>query len=66
MVGSKQSFTKGQLIGSLDELISQEFIYWKHKITHKGWFSSWPIRFAFTEIQMKNVFKANKVEEDKR
>lgn len=56
MVSSKQSFTKGQLIGSLDELILQEFIYWKHKITHKGWFSSWPIRFAFTEIQMKNVF----------
>jgi hypothetical protein len=54
-------YTKGEPIKSLDELVSQEFVYWNDKITHKGWFLSWQIKMALNAIQTGNViFKAIK------
>jgi hypothetical protein len=52
--GAKK-YSKGEPIKSLDELASQEFVYWRDKITHKGWFMSWQISMAQNAIQHGNV-----------
>jgi subtilisin-like proprotein convertase family protein len=51
----------------LDELVSQEFVYWSGKIVHRGWFLSWQIKMVLDAIQNGNlIFKAieNKEEKD--
>jgi hypothetical protein len=59
-----EKYSKGELIKSLDELASQEFVYWRGKITHRGWFMSWQISMALNAIQHGNViFKAIKNKE---
>jgi hypothetical protein len=57
-------YTKGEPIKSLDELVSQEFIYWHDKIMHRGWFLNWQIKMALNVIQEgKTIFKAIKKQE---
>lgn len=59
-----KKYQKGKPIKSLDELVSQEFIYWNNKITHKGWFLSWQIGMTLNSIQSGNtIFKAVKMED---
>lgn len=61
---SKRLYKKGEKITSLDELMTQEFVYMRHKITHKGWFSSWQIRWMKNWIDLGWVYKAEKIEGD--
>jgi hypothetical protein len=56
-----RKYKKGDPITSLDELMKQEFIYYRHKITHKGWFMSWPLRSVENYISAGRLFKAVKV-----
>ena len=60
----KRKYKKGKRITSLDELYKQEFIYAFHKITHKGWFGSWQIRFAQSCIERGRLFVAERVSEE--
>jgi hypothetical protein len=58
-MGKKKKYSKGEPIKSLDELVSQEFVYWHDKITHKGWFLGWQLKMVLDAIQDGNViFKA--------
>lgn len=59
---SKQKYRKGDKITSLDELAKQEFVYFCHKITHRGWFKSWQFRLAEAYIGRGMVFYAVKIE----
>lgn len=61
----RSKFVKGEPITNLDELASQEFVYWHHKLTHNGWFMSWQFRMAYNAIQCKNVIYKAVRQEDK-
>ena len=37
----KTRYIKTRLIKSLDELASQEFVYFNGKLVHRGWFLNW-------------------------
>lgn len=57
----KRKYEKGEPITSLDELMDREFIYWRNKITHKGWFMSWPLRLVHLAISNGILFRASKI-----
>lgn len=58
----KSVYIKGRRIQSLNDLLAQDFVIWKGKVYHKGWFSSWQIQFAMTEIYSKNgIWVANRI-----
>jgi hypothetical protein len=61
---SKRKYRKGQLIKSLNELVEQEFVYFNNKITHRGWFESWPIRTAKIMIEHNAIREAIKIESE--
>ena len=58
MMGYKRKYKKGEKIKSLDELISQEFVYFYDKITSVGWFGSWQLRWAKSMLDNGKLFKA--------
>lgn len=58
----KRKYQKGEPITSLDELSRQEFIYFYHKITHRGWFMSWQFSMAQRLIERGALYKAEKVD----
>lgn len=60
----KRQYRKGELISSIDELYSQEFVYSRDKIMHHGWFASWQIRAAYNAIRRGEIHKAIKIQED--
>lgn len=51
-------YRKGRQIKSLDELYKCDFIFWRNKVYHKGWFGNWQIRYAKAQIEQGLVFKA--------
>lgn len=57
-----RKYRKGGKITSLEELYKQDFIYVFDKITHRGWFGSWQIRFAQQCINRGVLFYARKVD----
>lgn len=62
----KNKYRKGGHILSLDELAKQEFIYFGDKVTHKGWFGSWQLRFFERWLgQNGRIFYAEKIVPDK-
>jgi hypothetical protein len=58
----KRKYRKGEKISSLDELAKQEFIYFFHKITHRGWFMSWQFSLAARYIERGCLYYAIKNE----
>ena len=64
-MGCQRKYQKGEPIKSLDELSTQEFIYFFDKITHRGWFGSWQIRLALQYIQRGCLYYAIQVGETK-
>lgn len=60
----KRRYRKGDRITSIDELLSQEFVYWNNKITHKGWFGSWQLRMTANAIKNGSIYKAIKKESE--
>lgn len=59
----KRKYRKGAKITSLDELAKQEFIYYRDKITHAGWFMSWQFILADNYIKRGEICRAEKVGE---
>lgn len=55
-----EKYKKGEKIKNIDELLQQEFVYWKDKIIHKGWFRSWQIGMVDNAIRSGIVCKAIK------
>lgn len=56
-----KTFEKGERITSLDEVSKQEFVYWRHKVHHVGWFMSWPARFLLDQINLGHIYYAKKI-----
>ena len=46
----QRKYEKSEHILSLDELSRQKFVYWRDKITHRGWFMSWQLIMAYNAI----------------
>ena len=46
----ERKYARGDHILTLDELASQEFVYWWDKITPRGWFMSWQLNMAYNAI----------------
>ena len=46
----QRKYERGEHILSLDELSKQEFVYWRDRITPRGWFLSWQFRMALNAI----------------
>lgn len=63
---SKKKFRKGYRIKSLNELVEQEFVYLNDKVTHRGWFESWPIRTAKAMIAYGCIRAAIKIESEEK
>jgi len=46
----QRKYERGERILSLDELSKQKFVYWRDKITPRGWFMSWQLNMAYNAI----------------
>lgn len=55
---SKRMFEPGDYITSLSELSEQEFVFHRKKILNRGWFMSWQLQYAETQIKLRYVRKA--------
>jgi len=60
---SKSKYEKGEVITSIDDMMNQEFIYFRDKVTHCGWFGSWQLRM--TKRFIDNGFIRYAVKKDK-
>jgi hypothetical protein len=63
-MASKRKYKPGEVISSLDELASQEFIYIRHKIYHRGWWQSLQFHFVKRHMDAGFIRKAERVVED--
>ena len=61
----KINYRKGEQITSLDELSKQEIIYFRHKVTHCGWFMSWQLQTTKKFMELGYLYYAEKVGDDK-
>lgn len=59
-----KKYKPGNYIVSLDHLMEQEFVYCAGKLIHKGWFSSWQLRYAEVELTRLHIREAVKMEVD--
>jgi hypothetical protein len=59
----KRKYRKGEQITSLDELSKQEFIYFRHKVTHCGWFMSWQLQTTKKFMELGYLYYAEKVDD---
>lgn len=57
-------YKPGAYIVSLDYLMEQEFVYCTGKLVHKGWFGSWQLRYANSELARLRIREAVKTEEE--
>ena len=57
-------YIKGERIQSLDELIRQEFIYFNHKVYHRGWVMGWKLKWVVDMIGRGLLFIATRKQED--
>lgn len=58
---SKRMFEPGDYITSLSELSEQEFVFHRKKILNRGWFMSWQLQYAETQIKWQYVRKAKRL-----
>lgn len=57
-------FRRGEHITSICELSQQEFVFFKHTLTHKGWFLSWSLRMVLMCIGENGcIYYAERTEE---
>lgn len=62
----KNKYRKGGHILTLEELARQEFVYFGDKVTHRGWFESWQLRFAKRWLgENGRIFYAERTQPDK-
>lgn len=51
----KTRYIKTRLIKSLDELASQEFVYFNGKLVHRGWFLNWQLKMTITFLEQSRL-----------
>ena len=61
---NKRKYKPGGYIISLDDLMKQEFVYCAGKLVHKGWFGSWQLRYANSELARLHIREAKKIEDN--
>lgn len=59
---NKRKYKPGSYIISLDKLMKQEFVYCDGKLVHKGWFGSWQLRYANSELLRLRIREAKEIE----
>lgn len=59
---NKRKYKPGSYIISLDKLMKQEFLYCAGKLVHKGWFGSWQLRYANSELLRLRIREAKEIE----
>ncbi len=60
----KRKYKRGETITSLDELTTQEFVYFDNKIYHIAWVYGWRIGWVGYRIKQGRLRKAIKKEEE--
>lgn len=66
MSKKSRKYKQGEVVTNLNEVIGEEFIYFNHKIYHRGWFGSWQLRWIEEQIRRGTIKKAIRVEEEKK
>lgn len=61
---NKRKYKPGSYIISLDDLMKQEFVYCAGKLVNKGWFGSWQLRYANSELARLRIREAKKIEDN--
>ena len=61
---NKRKYEPGGYIISLDKLMKQKFVYCAGKLAHKGWFGSWQLRYANSELFQLRIREAKKIEDN--
>ena len=61
---SKRKYKPGGYIISLDDLMTQEFVYCAGKLVHKGWFGGWQLRYTNSELARLRIREAKKIEDN--
>ena len=61
---SRRRYKRGERITSLDELYKSDFIWWRGKVYHKGWFSSWQFRYVYMQLNGVGIYKVEKIVEE--
>jgi hypothetical protein len=57
-------YRPGPKIHSLNELMEQDCVYWRNKITHKAWFENWQISMAQEAIDGGFIRTAIKISKE--
>jgi hypothetical protein len=60
----KRKYQPGDVVSSLDELASQEFVYIHNKIYHCGWWASMQFRLVKRLMNDGHIRKAERIGED--
>ena len=60
----RRRYRPGPKITSLNELEEQKLVYWRDKITPRGWFMSWQIQMAQHAIDLGSLRAAIKQEDE--
>ncbi len=60
----KRKYRPGPKVHSLNELMEQDFVYWRNKVTPKGWFQSWQLHMAQEAINRGIIRQAIKIESE--
>jgi hypothetical protein len=59
---TKRKYSKGARIWSMMSLASTmergEYIYWRHKILHVGWWGSMPMRVLYGAVRAGIIYRA--------
>lgn len=62
---SRRKYYKGEMITSLDELAKQNLVYFRDKITHRGWFCAWQLSLITRYIENGDLYYAEKIGDTK-
>ena len=61
----KKKYEKGEVIEDLNELlhalVKEGYVYYRHKIYHSGWATSWQLRFIIVAIEKGWLYRAKKI-----
>lgn len=65
MAKKARKYKQGEVIMTLNDLMSQDFIYWRGCLQPFGWFQNWQMGWTQNQINQRACRKAIKIEEEK-
>jgi hypothetical protein len=51
-------YRKGSKITNISDIVDREFIYYRHKLYHAGWFSSWSLNSILQYLKQGEIYTA--------